>query len=49
MKLWNKFILWLGITQFDHEDDDEDDDFENFRINERKDPNIWSKNKYKTH
>jgi hypothetical protein len=47
MKLWNKFILWLGITQFDQAEDEIED--EKFRINERKDANIWTKNKYKIH
>ena len=45
MKLWSKFILWLGLTQFDDSEEEEPD--EKFRINERKDPNIWTKNKYK--
>lgn len=47
MKLWSKFILWLGITQYEQQEMDEEMD--NFRINERKDPNIWTKNKYKIH
>jgi hypothetical protein len=49
MKLWNRFILWLGISQFDLSEDDNESEVENFRINERKDPNIWTKNKYKIH
>jgi hypothetical protein len=47
MKLWNKFILWLGIAQFDQEENNLEE--EKFRINERKESNIWTKNKYKIH
>ncbi len=46
MKLWEKIISWLGLELI--EEPAKEIEEENFRINEKKDVNIWAKNKYKT-
>ncbi len=45
MKLWNKFILWLGLGFYE----ETDNPIEDFRVNQRKQTDIWTKNKYKSH